>query len=153
MQMTKKEQRYIESKLAELVKAAEPVFFQLEGTALFNIKRADGSYRMKPVPTDISYQLKDIYFGAKGQAIVVMSPEDARDFEHFEVEAKKADTYLPMLSTELSKLTNLEQPIEKLPNFITQFVTTAVSDHREAEKRAAEAALKNYDNVDDFGAF
>ena len=153
MTITRRQQKAVENRFDQIVKAAEGTFFQLDGTPTFDIKKKDGSFRRKPVPTDIGYQLSHIYLGQKGQIILGFMPEDARDWEYFECEAGRLDTFMPLLATELSKFTSLDTPIEKLQVFLDAVAQTAIREFDEAEKLAAENAMKNYDSNEEFGAF
>lgn len=153
MTLSRRQQQAIEHRFRQLAEAASEHVFELEGTPSFDVKYPDGIFRRKAVPTNIGYQLAYIYLGSSGKPILGFRPEYAHEFDTFECEAARLDKFMPLLGAELSTFTSLETPIESLPVLLQSLAKTAVHEFDEAEKRAAEDALKNYDNIPEFGAF
>jgi hypothetical protein len=141
--------------VASIVEALRDETFAIEGTPTVTVKKADGTFRTKPMMPGSEFFLTGGYIGARDKLYLIFTPVDAQEYIHIESETKKLDTIFPDFGFRLGAQFEIgEEAAHKVVNEIIALAGTRLK--KEAlEKAAVEQAEKkaSYEDNPLFGAF
>lgn len=143
------EQRILLEDLAEeLVKPLAGMFFEVEGVPMSTVKMADGQFKKKTLIAGWNFSIEYCYVGARGKHIFGLSPEDAQEYTHAEMDAKQLDEVFPLVGPKLAEAFGVVG-FEKLPSVIDKIIY----DRAIAAQKEKELAGQSYNNNPNFARF